>query len=115
MDIIIRKVISCWDLKDIVAQNKFLILFGQNIFFCFTNDLRAGRIDATPKNLDAYKKGISNHTCIVACTITRTRSINMTSEEKTETKEKKQIRRDNKGNIIEEKYETEYLQLFMFI
>ena len=30
----------------------------------------------------------------------------MTSEEKTETKEKKQIRRDNKGNIIEEKYEV---------
>ena len=30
----------------------------------------------------------------------------MTSEEKTETKEKKQIKRDDKGNIIEEKYET---------
>jgi hypothetical protein len=29
----------------------------------------------------------------------------MTSEEKTETKEKKQ--RDDKGNIVEEKYETE--------
>jgi hypothetical protein len=59
------------------------------------------------KNWTHIKKGISNHTCIVACTITRRRSINMTSEEKTETKEKKQIRRDNKGNIIEEKYETE--------
>ena len=31
----------------------------------------------------------------------------MTSEEKTETKEKKQIKRDDKGNIFEEKYETE--------
>jgi len=30
----------------------------------------------------------------------------MTSEEKTETKEKKQIKRDDKGNIIEEKYEV---------
>ena len=67
---IIWKVISRWDLKDSVAQNTFLILFGQNIFFCFTNDLRAGRIDVTPKNLDAYKKGISNHTYIVACTMT---------------------------------------------
>ncbi len=30
----------------------------------------------------------------------------MTSDEKIETKEKKQIKRDDKGNIIEEKYET---------
>ena len=30
----------------------------------------------------------------------------MTSEEKTETNEKKQIKRDDKGNIIEEKYEV---------
>jgi len=30
----------------------------------------------------------------------------MTSEEKIETKEKKQIKRDDKGNIIEEKYEV---------
>ena len=32
--------------------------------------------------------------------------IKMTSEEKIETKEKKQIKRDDKGNIIEEKYEA---------
>jgi hypothetical protein len=30
----------------------------------------------------------------------------MTSEEKIETKEKKQIKRDDKGNVIEEKYES---------
>lgn len=71
LEIIIWKVISSWDLKEIVEQNTFLILFGQNIFCCFTNDLLAGIIEVRPKNLDVYKKAISNHTDIVARTLTR--------------------------------------------